>query len=159
MPFLIDTLVAFAFVGTSGFLFRERFEKNYPLGALVSLILFVSTFLTIQQAGLSLGFIRSRDSSAITNTAQVPPPTPADEIFWLTIKDTAAPVLFDEFINKFPASPHLLQARARLSQLQSDRAVAPPPASKPQPALDNSVSAPATGDRFCVRVNGREICE
>lgn len=43
---------------------------------------------------------------------------PADEVFWLTIKDSRAKALFGEFLKKFPNSPHAQEAQAKLDQLQ-----------------------------------------
>jgi hypothetical protein len=53
----------------------------------------------------------------VPKPAPLPPPT-ADEIFWVIIKDSSAAALFDEFLNKFPASPHAAEARSRLEQLK-----------------------------------------
>jgi hypothetical protein len=50
----------------------------------------------------------------------------ADEIFWLTIKDSGAPALFEEFLRKFPASPHVKQAQSKLQELKSVAARNPP---------------------------------
>ena len=55
-------------------------------------------------------------------TPPPPPPPTADEIFWLVIKESNASVLFDEFLNKFPASPHATEARARLEELKKAQA-------------------------------------
>jgi hypothetical protein len=44
---------------------------------------------------------------------------PADEVFWLSIKDSRAPALFGEFLKKFPDSPYAQEARARWEQLKS----------------------------------------
>lgn len=43
----------------------------------------------------------------------------ADEVFWLTIKDSHAAGLFEEFLKKFPNSPHAQEARAKLQALQA----------------------------------------
>jgi hypothetical protein len=55
----------------------------------------------------------------------------ADEIFWLTIKDSSAPALFEEFLTKFPASRHTNEAQAKLQELKAAAArhpvVRPPP--------------------------------
>ena len=44
---------------------------------------------------------------------------PADEIFWLTIKDSSAPALYEEFLRKFPASGHVKEAQAKLQALKT----------------------------------------
>ncbi len=43
----------------------------------------------------------------------------ADEMFWLTIRDSRAPALFEEFLAKFPSSRHVASAQARLSELKN----------------------------------------
>ena len=60
-----------------------------------------------------------------SSTAGVPA---TDEIFWLTIKDSSVPALFDEFLSKFPSSAHAVEARARLEKLKKAQVavVAPP---------------------------------
>jgi hypothetical protein len=42
-----------------------------------------------------------------------------DEVFWLSIKDSRAPGLFEEFLKKFPSSPRAQEARAKLQALQA----------------------------------------
>jgi hypothetical protein len=43
----------------------------------------------------------------------------ADEIFWLTIKNSKVSELFEEFLAKYPTSPHVAEARAKLQQLKN----------------------------------------
>jgi hypothetical protein len=45
-------------------------------------------------------------------------PLSADEIFWLSIKDSNVSALFEEFLAKFPASPRAQEARAKLQGLK-----------------------------------------
>ncbi len=52
----------------------------------------------------------------------------ADEIFWLTIQDSSDSALFEEFLRKFPDSPHIHEARAKLEELEN----APHPAAQQQ---------------------------
>jgi hypothetical protein len=50
------------------------------------------------------------------------PPTPvlmADEVFWLTIKDSVVAGVFEEFLKKFPTSRYATEARQRLAQLKA----------------------------------------
>ena len=47
---------------------------------------------------------------------------PADEVFWRTIKDSNEPALFEEFVTKFPSSPHAQAARVKLEELKEDKA-------------------------------------
>jgi uncharacterized caspase-like protein len=61
--------------------------------------------------------------AALPAQAAVPsPPTapslPADELFWLTIRDSKVPALFSEFTRKFPNSPHVGDAQAHHDQLE-----------------------------------------
>src|SRR5262249_11603967 len=46
-----------------------------------------------------------------------PPALSADEVFWLTIKSSTAPALFEEFLKNFPASPRAAEARKRLDEV------------------------------------------
>ena len=50
--------------------------------------------------------------------AATPSVPSADEIFWFSIKDSSVPALFEEFIAKFPASPRVDEARAKLRDLK-----------------------------------------
>lgn len=43
---------------------------------------------------------------------------PADEVFWLTIREARTIGLFEEFLKKFPNSPHAREARAKLDELE-----------------------------------------
>ncbi len=42
----------------------------------------------------------------------------ADDIFWITIKDSRDTALFEEFLRKFPNSPHANDARVKLTELE-----------------------------------------
>jgi Caspase domain len=44
----------------------------------------------------------------------------ADDILWGTIKDSNVAAVFDEFVNKFPASLHAREARGRADELKAD---------------------------------------
>ena len=50
------------------------------------------------------------------------PAMPADQVFWATIKDAKVAALFEEFLVKFPASPHTSEARARLGEIKAAQA-------------------------------------
>ena len=60
--------------------------------------------------------------------ARIPPPPTADEIVWNAIKDSGYPAIFEDFLNKFPASSHQAEAQSRRADLakQLDAAKAPP---------------------------------
>jgi hypothetical protein len=89
----------------------------------------------------SIGFEREVPTPTVTNPSVQKPRAgvpsvalAADEIFWLTIKDSSAPALFEEFLRKFPASPHAKQAQAKLQELKTtaaERPTAQPPAIMP----------------------------
>lgn len=73
----------------------------------------------------SLGIYReepTRDSSDLSsgrsgsNRSSVT--LPADEVFWLTIRESRTTGLFEEFLKKFPNSPHAQEARTKLDELQ-----------------------------------------
>jgi hypothetical protein len=49
----------------------------------------------------------------------------ADEIFWLTIKESKVPALFEEFLAKFPTSSHAKEARTKLDELKRDATLQP----------------------------------
>ena len=43
---------------------------------------------------------------------------PADQVFWLTIRESRTTGLFEEFLTKFPNSPYAREARAKLDDLK-----------------------------------------
>ena len=136
-----------AFVVTGGYLFREQFEKNPVLSFVVCLLLLAGTIQTIEWIAGKIGTASAVSSP--TGRPQSPQPAPvavsppADEIFWLSIKDSAVAGLFEEFVQRFPRSTYVGEARARIAELTA-RSVVPRPE--------------ATGS-FCVTVNQRRICE
>jgi hypothetical protein len=68
----------------------------------------------------------------------------ADEIFWLSIRDSTAPALFEEFLRKFPKSKYAPEASVRIQQLNAPVTVQRDISTEPR--------------RRCVTFNGREIC-
>lgn len=76
--------------------------------------------------------------------ARVPPPPTADEVVWDAIKGSTHPAIFEDFATKFPASPHLADAKARRDELKKQIAAtqAPPP-----PAAEDIVWAAIKGSR------------
>ena len=80
----------------------------------------------------------------------------ADEIFWLSIKDSSAPALFEEFLRRFPKSSHAEDARRRLDELQSATQqprtpVAPSPtADVPKPASPGVIDRLDSGRRIAL---------
>ncbi len=44
----------------------------------------------------------------------------ADDMVWGTIKDLGIAAVFEEFVNKFPASPHVREARGRADELKKE---------------------------------------
>ncbi len=66
----------------------------------------------------------------------------ADGIMWEAIRDSSVAAVFDEFVNKFPASPHAREARARADELRKKANVAMlPPGAGAQ--IGNLTNAPA----------------
>ncbi|WP_354031672.1 formylglycine-generating enzyme family protein [Bradyrhizobium sp. S3.2.6] len=63
---------------------------------------------------------------------QAPPPPAADDIVWAAIKGSRDPAIFDEFVSRYSASPHIADARQRRDDLKKEIAAAqvppPPPA-------------------------------
>jgi formylglycine-generating enzyme required for sulfatase activity len=70
--------------------------------------------------------------------ARIPSPPTADEIVWNAIKDSNYPAIFEDFIGKFPTTPHLADAERRRNELkkQIEQIAAAP---TPPPAADNIV--------------------
>jgi hypothetical protein len=134
MRLWLEFLFAISFVGTTGFVFREHFKKNPILTGVVILIAVGSTWLTLEEIGKRLGLIRV-DSNLSVEVAQ--PPT-ADELFWLAIKDSAVPALFEEFVVKYPASRHVFEAKIKLEGL---RTVSVKPSDTSTPAPGEKVHA------------------
>lgn len=90
---------------------------SYKSGGLAGLRELTSD--TLQKVGLQREAphppnLPSREHAAATPSV----PFSADEIFWLSIKDSSVPALFEEFLVKFPASPRLKEARAKLQDLE-----------------------------------------
>ncbi len=79
--------------------------------------------------------------------APAPPATlTPDEVFWLSIKDSRAPGLYEEFLKKFPGSPHTQEARAKLETLQ--KVLAPAAQQRPPMPLGHTpgmMMAPSRG--------------
>ncbi len=76
--------------------------------------------------------------------ARIPPPLAADEIVWNAIKGSDYPAIFDDFVSKFPSSPHLSDAERRGDDLRKRIAAAQAP---PPPAADDIVWSAIKGSR------------
>jgi hypothetical protein len=143
-PAMSDTLIAFA--AKAGSVALDGDAKNSPFTA--------ALLHNIASPGLDLriAFGRVRDEVlkatnrkqepfvygslggsviSIVDAPKIPPPLSTDEIVWNAIKDSTYPAVFDEFLNKFPASQHLKAAQARRDELKKQvvaaAAVPPPP--------------------------------
>jgi uncharacterized caspase-like protein len=57
-------------------------------------------------------------AQAATPSPPTAPSLAADELFWLTIRDSKVSALFSEFVRKFPSSPHVGDAQAHHDQLE-----------------------------------------
>lgn len=67
-------------------------------------------------------------------------PAAPDEVLWGAIKDSAVSAVFEEFVNKFPASLHLREARERVDELKKSQVAMLPPGSGAQ--IGKLVTAP-----------------
>ena len=68
----------------------------------------------------------------------------ADEVFWQAIKDEGSQSLFDEFLQKYPSSSHVTDARARLQQLKQTQVALISPALVPRSPADPCAGATPT---------------
>ena len=86
-----------------------------------------------------------------------PPPESADDIMWGAIKDSTVAAVFDEFVNRFPMSPHVRDARARADELKKNTVAMLPPGAGTAPGnlADTSSTAPAA--RFMRSNNGWQM--
>jgi Caspase domain len=74
----------------------------------------------------------------------VSPPVPApaaDDILWEAIKSSSVAAVFEEFVNKFPTSPHAREARGRAEELKKSEVAMLPPGSGAQ--IGKLLTAPA----------------
>ena len=85
--------------------------------------------------------------------ALAPAPAPVvaapsgDEVLWGAIKDSSVAALFEEFVRKFPTSPHAAEAKARAAELKKAELAMLPPSSgvdigKAKEAATGPVNAP-----------------
>jgi uncharacterized caspase-like protein len=79
--------------------------------------------------------------SAPAQPAPAAPALAADEVFWLTIKDSKVAALFEEFLNRFPSSRNAGDARTRLEELKRSQ----PSVAVQSPAPQPGQPAPAQG--------------
>jgi hypothetical protein len=128
------------FVGSTGIFFNDEFRKKsvaVVAAGVIALGSTISLFVTVND------WVKDK------------PSTPAaDEIFWLTVKDSAVLGLFEEFEKKYPTSPHLSEARSRIQQLKRDQISISQPTNPPP-----IISTPTTPKPLCVTFNNRQICE
>lgn len=138
MRFFAELLGPFAFIATAGLLFP--YLRNNPIVLTIACVLTIaSTWFTVKE--LSKTWQQPSETATTSNL-----PLSADEIFWLSIKDSAAPGLFEEFVKKFPMSPHAAEAQVRLGRLATN---------KDTPQQGSS----GLSKRFCVTINGKQECE
>jgi uncharacterized caspase-like protein len=70
----------------------------------------------------------------------------ADDVVWGTIKDLGIAAVFEEYVNKFPASPHAREARGRADELKKEESKKTDVAMLPQAGaaqIGNLANAPA----------------
>lgn len=143
-PAISDTLIAFA--AKAGSVALDGDAKNSPFTA--------ALLHNIAAPGLDLriAFGRVRDEVlkvtnrhqepfvygslggsviSIVDAPKLPPPPTTDDIVWNAVKDSTYPAVFEEFIAKFPTTPHLKAAESRRDELKQAQAAAaariPPP--------------------------------
>ena len=76
----------------------------------------------------------------VDHSAAAPAPT-ADDLVWEAIKDSRVGAVFEEFVNKFPTSPHARAARGRADELKKTEVAMLPPAGGAQ--IGKLMNAPA----------------
>jgi hypothetical protein len=147
------------FVASSGVLFNEQFRKNHLAVSIAGCIALTSFYFLAQTVLDKFGPVSSIQTKPLGEApSSLPSPLPgpipapgptADEIFWLTIKDTTVAALYEEFVRKFPTSAHAVEARKRLEDW------------KKATIVDSPTHSPESNSKgpFCIRVNGKQICE
>jgi formylglycine-generating enzyme required for sulfatase activity len=151
-PAVSDTLIAFA--AKAGSVALDGDTKNSPFTA--------ALLHNIASPGLDLriAFGRVRDEVlkvtnrkqepfvygslggsviSIVDAPKIPPPLTTDEIVWNAVKDSTHSAVFDEFLNKFPASQHSKAAQSRRDDLKREQATAVPAPVPPPPPADEIV--------------------
>jgi len=150
---VLRVLFEFAmFAGSTGVFFNEEFRKNglaVLVAGCIALASTASLFISVKDLW------KDTHTEDQQPTVAAPMSLPADEIFWLSVKDSAVPGLFEEFQRKFPSSKHVAEARAKLDQLKAiQNSAAPPPLT---PSRVESAKSPPKP--FCVTFNNRQVCE
>ena len=69
------------------------------------------------------------------------PTPPADDLLWEAIKSSSVAAVFEEFVNKFPTSPHASAAHRRADELKTTEVAMLPPGSGAQ--IGKLLTAPA----------------
>jgi hypothetical protein len=140
---LIEWLfLALTYVATGGAVFTEWGRQHRVLAVLAA-------FVAIATTGY---FARDRLQEWFGLPGRPPQGQimTADEIFWLTIKDSRATGLFEEFLKDFPSSSHAAEASNRLQLLKNQQ--------KTMPTDTSDSIGPAPPKIQCVTFNGRQIC-
>jgi hypothetical protein len=143
MSIFLEMLGPLGFIVTAGLLFPERYRKNYLVVGLACVLAAGSAWFTIEEFA-KRAVLKQIESSSNPPAAAV---LTADEVFWLSIKDSKVVALFEEFVRKFPSSPHVREASTEIDILMRTSSTAP----EKRPST--------TSARRCVIFNGREICE
>jgi uncharacterized caspase-like protein len=68
-----------------------------------------------------------RPEQARVDVVPALPPPAADEVLWGAIKDSGVSAVFDEFLKKYPGSPHAGEAQARVAALKKTELAMLPP--------------------------------
>jgi hypothetical protein len=152
---IFDWLFELIYIATGGGVAIWVGARSKTLGALAAAVAIIMAFYFYRDHWTEwFGAEKSELSVSREAPRSTPAVLPADEIFWLTIKDAAAPGLFQEFIRNFPASSHIVEARARLEQIKG--ALPPLPSQEARPDAERSTQKEPP--IRCVQFNGRKEC-
>jgi hypothetical protein len=112
------------------------FGVNYKNGGLEGVCELISDATT--RMGMRIEWLQcGRPALPKSEPRSVPPIPSADELFWLAVKDSTVPALFEEFLRKFPRSSHAAEAQEKLDALKKAaqqnelKKPLPPPPPKP----------------------------
>jgi hypothetical protein len=124
----IELFGAASFVGTAGYLFREQFEKNVFFSSIVCLLLFASTWLTLEEIAKRFGFMHEYQQGQVnqaTNTPSTerpqpsaPTPVSADNDAWGRAVISGSIEAFTQYLNQFPNGAHAKEAHTRIDTLR-----------------------------------------
>jgi hypothetical protein len=131
------------FVVSTGVFFGPVFRRNHVAVALAGSVAAASSYFLVETV-----WQRLFAPPAIVNNSpptSVPAQPSADELFWLAIKDSDVLAFFEEFLRKFPTSPHAGSAQNRADELK--RKLASPSTIETSPRIEHSPQTSTPSDR------------